>query len=85
MIGSVIGAVALLISCAVGAYTIRDFQGKARQARADAEEKKVHQRVEAAVTDALERARVDGIEKQLAELRKRAGPSGDGGSDAQRP
>lgn len=83
MIGSAIGLVALVISIAVGAYTIRDFQGKARQARADAEEKKVNQRVASAVTDALERARVDGIEAQLAELRKRAGgPSGDGGSDA---
>lgn len=85
MIGSVIGLVALVISIAVGAYTIRDFQGKARQARADAEEKKVNQRVASAVTDALERARIEGIEAQLAELRKRAGPSGDGGSDAQRP
>jgi len=79
VLGSIIGLLALAVSLAVGAYTIRDFQARARQQRLTAEEKRVNERVAAAVTEALERARVDGIEAQLAELRKRSNPSGDGG------
>jgi len=68
MFAAVTALAALVISAVVAAYTIRDFQLRARNQRAADERKKQDELVEERVRDALEKARVEGIDRRLEEL-----------------
>ena len=68
MFTAVTALAALVISAIVAAYTIRDFQLRARNQRAEDERKRQDELVAERVRDALEKARVEGIDRRLEEL-----------------